>query len=86
MQNHAALWGKIPNLAFFHSSTKEFDTINVHQKTRQRALFGVPLESIEMARSLKADGEIVPMVVLVQVSFLNGYLLILTEKSMRNTV
>ena len=65
---------KIPSLAFFHSSTKEFDTINVHQKTRQRALFGVPLESIEMARSLKADGEIVPMDVLVQVSFLNGYL------------
>ena len=41
--------------------------INVRQKTRQRALFGVPLEPTEMARSLKADGEIVQMDVLVQV-------------------
>ena len=53
---------------FFHSSMRESDIINVLPKMPQRAQFGVLHKFLKQtARSLKADGEIVQMDVLVQV-------------------
>ena len=47
---------------FFHSSMRESDIINVLPKMPQRAQFGVLHKFLKQtARSLKADGEIVPM-------------------------
>ena len=62
LQSHVKRWAQIRNRVFFHSSMRESDIINVLPKMPQRAQFGVLHKFLKQtARSLKADGEIVPM-------------------------